>query len=114
MVPAGFALVESFFRRLEKHFPRDLVVFDDNMIFAQSFFNVASGNRFYPNSGVSSLGHAIPAAIGARFADDKPTLSLSPSSQIGSTTSEAETCSKQHFPAANVSSGSKREFWQQT
>ncbi len=73
---AGFALIESFFRRLEKHFPRDLVVFDDNLIFAQNFFNVSSENRFYPNSGISSLGHAIPAAIGARFAEHKPTIAI--------------------------------------
>jgi acetolactate synthase-1/2/3 large subunit len=73
---AGFALVESFFRRLEKHFPRDLVVFDDNLIFAQNFFNVSSENRFYPNSGISSLGHAIPAAIGSRFAEHKPTIAI--------------------------------------
>jgi acetolactate synthase-1/2/3 large subunit len=73
---AGFSLVESFFRRLEQHFPRDLVVFDDNLIFAQNFFNVSSENRFYPNSGISSLGHAIPAAIGARFAEHKPTIAI--------------------------------------
>ncbi|MEN8207045.1 MAG: thiamine pyrophosphate-binding protein [Pseudomonadota bacterium] len=73
---SGFTLVESFFRRLEKHFPRDLVVFDDNLIFAQNFFNVSSDNCFYPNSGVSSLGHAIPAAIGARFAEHKPTIAI--------------------------------------
>jgi acetolactate synthase-1/2/3 large subunit len=73
---SGFALVESFYKRLEKHFPKDLVVFDDNMIFAQSFFNVSSGNRFYPNSGVSSLGHALPAAIGSRFAEHKPTIAI--------------------------------------
>jgi acetolactate synthase-1/2/3 large subunit len=73
---AGFTLVESFFRRLEQHFPRDLVVFDDNLIFAQNFFNVSSENRFYPNSGISSLGHAIPAAIGARFAVHKPTIAV--------------------------------------
>ena len=73
---AGFALVESFFRRLEQHFPRDLVVFDDNLIFAQNFFNVSSENRFYPNSGISSLGHAIPAAIGSRFAEHKPTIAI--------------------------------------
>jgi acetolactate synthase-1/2/3 large subunit len=73
---AGFTLVESFFRRLEAHFPRDLVVFDDNLIFAQNFFNVSSENRFYPNSGISSLGHAIPAAIGARFAVHKPTIAI--------------------------------------
>jgi acetolactate synthase-1/2/3 large subunit len=73
---AGFTLVESFFRRLEKHFPGDLLVFDDNLIFAQNFFNVSSENRFYPNSGISSLGHAIPAAIGARFAVHKPTMAI--------------------------------------
>ena len=28
------------------------------------------------NSGVSSLGHAIPAAIGARFAEHKPTIAI--------------------------------------
>jgi len=71
-----FALVESFYKRLEKHFSRDLVVFDDNLIFAQSFFHVSSDNRFYPNSGISSLGHAIPAAIGARFARHKPTIAI--------------------------------------
>ncbi len=73
---AGFELVESFYKRLEQHFPQDLVVFDDNLIYAQNFFNVSSGNRFYPNSGISSLGHAIPAAIGSRFAEHKPTLAI--------------------------------------
>ena len=73
---SGFALVEKFFKRLEKKFEKDLVVFDDNMIFAQNFFNVSAGNRFYPNSGISSLGHAIPAAIGSRFAVHKPTIAI--------------------------------------
>jgi acetolactate synthase-1/2/3 large subunit len=73
---SGFALVEKFFKRLEKKFVQDLVVFDDNMIFAQNYFNVTTGNRFYPNSGISALGHAIPAAIGARFAIHKPTIAI--------------------------------------
>ncbi len=72
----GFDLVEDFYTRLEKQFPRGLQIFDDNIIFAQSFFNVSSGNRFYPNSGVSSLGHAIPAAIGARFFEDWVTFAI--------------------------------------
>jgi acetolactate synthase-1/2/3 large subunit len=50
--------------------------FDDNIIFAQNFFNVSSSNRYFPNSGISSLGHAIPAAIGARFSVDKPTFAI--------------------------------------
>lgn len=64
-----FPLVESFFSKLEAHFSENIMVFDDNIIFAQNFFHVASDNRYFPNSGVSSLGHAIPAAIGACFAE---------------------------------------------
>lgn len=73
---SGFSLVKKFFAELEQHFPKDAVVFDDNIIFAQNFFQVASGNSYHPNSGVSSLGHAIPAAIGARFAEAKPTFAI--------------------------------------
>ena len=71
-----FALVEKFFAELEQHFPENALVFDDNIIFAQNFFNVSSRNRYFPNSGISSLGHAIPAAIGARFSADKPTFAI--------------------------------------
>jgi len=73
---SGFSLVERFFRALERHVPRDALVFDDNIIFAQNFYNVAGGNRYFPNSGISSLGHAIPAAIGARFATTGPTFAI--------------------------------------
>ncbi len=74
--PSGFALVEHFFLCLEQHFPEELMVFDDNIIFAQNFFNVSATNRYFSNSGVSSLGHAIPAAIGARFTEKKPTFAI--------------------------------------
>jgi len=76
MFQSGFALMEHFFRALEQNFPRGVQVFDDNIIFAQNFYNVASGNRYYPNSGISSLGHAIPAAIGARFIEQRPTFAI--------------------------------------
>jgi acetolactate synthase-1/2/3 large subunit len=72
----GFGLVEAFFRHLERAFPRDLVVFDDNIIYAQGFYRVSAGNRFCPNSGISSLGHAVPAAIGASFALNRPTMAI--------------------------------------
>jgi acetolactate synthase-1/2/3 large subunit len=71
-----FALVRKFYSKLETHFPEHALIFDDNIIFAQNFFNVSSGNRYFPNSGISSLGHAIPAAIGARFAEQKPTFAI--------------------------------------
>ncbi|MDH3947960.1 MAG: thiamine pyrophosphate-binding protein, partial [Gammaproteobacteria bacterium] len=43
-----FALVEKFFSALEKHFPENAFFFDDNIIFAQNFFNVSSSNRYFP------------------------------------------------------------------
>ncbi len=52
------------------------MVFDDNVIFAQNFFKVSNGNKYYSNSGISLIGHAIPAAIGARFAMHNPTLAI--------------------------------------
>ena len=73
---ANFALVEKFYSELEKRFPQNALFFDDNIIFAQNFFSVSSSNRYFPNSGISSLGHAIPAAIGARFSSDKPTFAI--------------------------------------
>ncbi len=73
---SGFALAEGFFRQLQEDMPPGLMVFDDNIIFAQNFLNVGEGVRFYPNSGISSLGHAIPAAIGARFAKQAPVMAI--------------------------------------
>ncbi|KRT59551.1 thiamine pyrophosphate-binding protein [endosymbiont of Ridgeia piscesae] len=76
ILQTGFELVEAFFAQLERHFPRDAVVFDDNIIYAQNLFHVAAGNHYHPNSGISSLGHAVPAAIGARFALELPTFAV--------------------------------------
>lgn len=71
-----FPLVASFYQRLGQTFPAGIQIFDDNIIFAQNFFKVSGDNRYYPNSGVSSLGNAIPAAIGARFITSKPTFAI--------------------------------------
>lgn len=73
---ADFSLVESFFQRLQTGFAHDALVFDDNIIFAQNFLNLGLGARYFPNAGISSLGHAIPAAIGARMAIDQPTFAV--------------------------------------
>ncbi|MBI5331808.1 MAG: thiamine pyrophosphate-binding protein [Betaproteobacteria bacterium] len=62
-----FMLMEAFFTGLARRFPQDALIFDDNIVFAQSFFDVSHANHYFPNSGISSLGHAIPAAIGAKF-----------------------------------------------
>ncbi|MBT3058635.1 MAG: thiamine pyrophosphate-binding protein [Candidatus Thiodiazotropha sp.] len=73
---SGFSLAEAFFKRLAAEYPAGIRVFDDNIIFAQNFYEVSSGNRYFPNSGISSLGHAIPAAIGAQFSLRRPTFAI--------------------------------------
>jgi len=71
-----FTLIRRFFARLAAAFPRGALLFDDNILFAQNFFDVSAANRYFPNSGISSLGHAIPAAIGARFGVEGPTFAI--------------------------------------
>ena len=72
-----FRLMQAFFSGLAQRFPHNALVFDDNIVFAQSWFDVSDRNHYFPNSGISSLGHAIPAAIGARcFAKDSPTFAI--------------------------------------
>ncbi len=66
---AEFSLVKAFFEKINSEFPSGITVFDDNIIFAQNLLRVSTKNQFFPNSGISSLGHAIPAAIGAQFAE---------------------------------------------
>jgi len=73
---ADFALIQRFFARLAERFSSGAMIFDDNIIFAQNFLRVSAGNRYFPNSGVSSLGHAIPAAIGARCGQSGPTFAI--------------------------------------
>ncbi len=74
---AQFRLMEAFFAGLAARFPEDAMIFDDNIVFAQSYFDVSHANHYFPNSGISSLGHAIPAAIGARFfAQGSPTFAI--------------------------------------
>ncbi len=71
-----FDHIKAFYHWLEQRFPGGLVMFDDNIVFAQNFFRVSSRDRFYPNTGISSLGYAIPAAIGAACAMSKPMFAM--------------------------------------
>jgi len=71
-----FDHVQAFYRWLEAQFPEGLVMFDDNIVFAQNFYRVSNRDRFYPNTGISSLGHAIPAAIGAACTTKKPVFAV--------------------------------------
>jgi acetolactate synthase-1/2/3 large subunit len=71
-----FPVIARFFERLAHDFSADALLVDDNIIFAQSLLKLPHGIRYFPNTGISSLGHAIPAAIGARFAQVQPTFAL--------------------------------------
>ncbi len=71
-----FGHIRAFYRWLEGRFPEGLVMFDDNIVFAQNFYRVSSRDRYYPNTGISSLGHAVPAAIGAASALGKPLFAV--------------------------------------
>jgi len=71
-----FDHVQAFYRWLERQFPDGLVMFDDNIVFAQNFYRVSRDDRFFPNTGISSLGHCIPAALGAACTTDKPLFAM--------------------------------------
>ncbi|MES9850488.1 MAG: thiamine pyrophosphate-binding protein [Candidatus Thiodiazotropha sp. L084R] len=73
---SGFSLVETFYKELSARFPDEIRVFDDNIIFAQNFYDVTSHHHYHPNAGISSLGHAIPAAIGAQFNEILPSFAI--------------------------------------
>ena len=71
-----FLLVSHFLRNLTTHFDGEVSVFDDNMIYMERFCAVSKSRTYFPNSGLSSLGHAVPAAIGAKLATKKPVIAL--------------------------------------
>ena len=70
-----FTAIAHLFERLVERLPAALV-FDDNIILAQTYLKASPQHRYFPNSGVSALGHAIPAAIGARCAVEAPTFAI--------------------------------------
>ena len=72
-----FILVSRFLRNLSRLFGDGKVsIFDDNIIYMQRFSSVTKSRSYFPNSGISSLGHAIPAAIGAKLATANPVIAL--------------------------------------
>ncbi len=73
---AQFDQVRAFYAWLEQQFPDGVVIFDDNIVFAQNFYRVSALDHFYPNTGVSALGHAIPAAIGAGCTVKQPLFAI--------------------------------------
>lgn len=71
-----FLLVSHFLNGLNEYFGGEVSIFDDNIIYMQRFCSISSSRSYFPNSGLSSLGHAVPAAIGAKLATSKPVIAL--------------------------------------
>jgi acetolactate synthase-1/2/3 large subunit len=71
-----FRLVSRFLQNLNSHFGGDVSIFDDNIIYMQRFCDVVKSRSYFPNSGLSSLGHAVPAAIGAKLATGNPVVAV--------------------------------------
>ncbi len=71
-----FLLISYFLNKLNDHFNSEASVFDDNIIYMQRFCNISKSRGYFPNSGISSLGHAIPAAIGAKLSTEKPVIAI--------------------------------------
>lgn len=70
-------LIRHFFHSLNQHFSEEeIALFDDNIIYGQTLFQASARHHYIPNSGISSLGHAIPAAIGASLQLNIPTFAL--------------------------------------
>jgi len=72
----GFFLVSRFLENMSDHFKGEAVIFDDNIIYMQRFCRIVSSRSYFPNSGLSSLGHAIPAAVGAKLTTTKPVIAI--------------------------------------
>ncbi len=75
-VKPHFTTIAHLFERLVERMPEGALIFDDNIILAQTYLKASPRHRYFPNSGVSSLGHAIPAALGARCAVDTPAFAI--------------------------------------
>ncbi len=71
-----FDHVRAFYGWLEQRFPDGLAMFDDNIVFSQNFYRVSTRDRFFPNTGISSLGHSVPAAIGAGCVLNQPLFAV--------------------------------------
>lgn len=75
-LPDHFAVVARLLDGIVERLPQGVQIFDDNIILAQAHLKVSPPHRYYPNSGISSLGQAIPGALGARCAVDRPAFAI--------------------------------------
>jgi len=71
-----FGLVREVLERAAAAWPTGTLVFDDNILYIQNFLDLDGAVRYFPNSGISSLGHAVPAGIGAAAATGRPTVAF--------------------------------------
>ncbi|MBC8570515.1 biosynthetic-type acetolactate synthase large subunit [Zongyangia hominis] len=68
----GYINPRAFIRSLSAALPDDAVIVSDvgqNQIWTANHCNVRPGGRFFTTGGMGTMGYAIPAAVGAKFAD---------------------------------------------
>ncbi len=71
-----FYLINHFLNKLNDYFDSRALIIDDNIIYMQRFCHISKSRSYFPNSGLSSLGHAIPAAIGVKLSTEKPVIAI--------------------------------------
>lgn len=71
-----FQLIGYFLQNLNRRLHDTGAIFDDNIIYMQRFCDISDSRFYFPNSGLSSLGHALPASIGAKFSTEKPVVAI--------------------------------------
>lgn len=71
-----FQLISYFLQNLNRRLEGTGAIFDDNIIYMQRFCDISDSRFYFPNSGLSSLGHALPASIGAKFSTEKPVVAI--------------------------------------
>jgi acetolactate synthase-1/2/3 large subunit len=71
-----FQLISHFLQTLNSRVDGNASIFDDNIIYMQRFCDISKSRSYFPNSGLSSLGHAVPAAIGAKLSTKRPVIAI--------------------------------------
>ncbi len=71
-----FSVISHLLCQLHEQFDGDITIFDDNIVCMQHFVKLKRRKRYFPNTGISSLGHAVPAAIGAKVTIGRPSVAI--------------------------------------
>ena len=69
----------EFLEELNKHLPKDAIIIPDeggNLVWSMQTIKPIENQRIFSNFGNSSMGYALPAAIGAAIGNDNPVICI--------------------------------------